>query len=88
MEKVKTYVENGVEYAEIRNIDWYCKTEYWPFMSHEMFHDMELAETNGVFRGKLIISKVRKADFDDMIRKHDAFVKQKQCKCITNGSVS
>lgn len=23
MDKVKTYIENGVEYAEIRNIDWY-----------------------------------------------------------------
>lgn len=79
MEKLKSFFEDGVEFVEIRNVDFYCKTDFWPFMPERMFHELELSETNGVFRGELIVSKVLKEDFDRMIAYHDAFANQMQC---------
>lgn len=44
MEKLKSFFEDGVEFVEIRNVDFYCKTDFWPFMPERMFRKLEWNE--------------------------------------------
>lgn len=44
MEKLKSFFEDGVEFVEIRNVDFYCKTDFWPFMPERTFYELEWNE--------------------------------------------
>ena len=60
------------EMITVKNIDYYDKPEFWPFMPKEMFDILELAELKGLFRGELIVAEVPKRLFDKMMSDYNA----------------
>lgn len=60
------------EMITIRNIDYYNKPEFYPFMPREIFNILELAELKGAFRGELIVAEVPKRLFDKMMSDYNA----------------